>query len=222
MQRDIIISNDAIQMALIALESVQEATYHHSVRTANIAVLVAKKVYHGLYLTPEEVRDAALLHDIGKLNVPIQILEKKKSLTAREMENVHHHPLWGERILLSMADQRLKNLARFVREHHELPDGTGYPLKLTLDEIDPVSRVINIADRYAAMTENRPYRKAVNAEFAIETLREDIKAFFPAEVSRIIDVLTGSDTESAKPYHHVVDFQAPAPAFILPVAAMAG
>ena len=189
-------NNDIIQMALIALECVQEATYSHSIRTANVAVAIASKTGCGLYLTPNEVRDAALLHDIGKLNVPLQILEKKESLTARERENIFHHPIWGERILLSLADQRLRDLARFVREHHELPDGSGYPSKLTLDEIDPVSRVINIADRFAAMTANRPYRKAVVPEFVIEILRVDIKAFFGKEAEKVVEVLAGFETES--------------------------
>lgn len=215
--------NDAIIMALIALESAQEATYNHSIRTANVAVQIATKINCGIYLTPNEVRDAALLHDIGKLNVPLQILEKKGSLTARERENIFHHPIWGERILLSFADQRLRNLARFVREHHELPDGSGYPSRLTVDEIDPVSRVINIADRFAAMTENRPYRKAVVPEFVISMLRADIKAFFGNEAGKVIEVLSGFEAGTMPMHaHDSAAVQAPVHVFSLQRQAAAG
>jgi putative nucleotidyltransferase with HDIG domain len=216
--------NDAIIMALIALESAQEATYHHSIRTANVAEQIAANANCGLYLTPGEVRDAALLHDIGKLNVPLQILEKKGALTAREKETIYHHPIWGERILLSFADQRLRNLARFVKEHHELPNGSGYPSGLTLDEIDPVSRVINIADRFAAMTENRPYRKAVVPEFVIGILREDIRAFFGNEAGKVIEVLAGFEAEVSVPWHahDTAVAQGPVHSFALQRQAAAG
>jgi putative nucleotidyltransferase with HDIG domain len=224
MQMQRLTDNDAIIMALIALESAQEATYHHSVRTANVAEQIAAKVDCGLYLTPNEVRNAALLHDIGKLNVPVQILEKKGALTAREKETIFHHPIWGERILLSFTDQRLRNLARFVLEHHELPDGSGYPSRLTLDEIDPVSRVINIADRFAAMTENRPYRKAVVPEFVIGILREDIRAFFGNEAGKVIEVLAEFDAELSVPRHahDTAVVQAQVHAFTLQRQAAAG
>ncbi len=154
--------------------------------------------------------------------MPVSILEKKGSLTARERENIFHHPIWGERILLSLSDQRLRNLARFVRDHHELPDGSGYPSRLTLDEIDPASRIVNIADRFAAMTENRSYRKAVVPEFVIEILREDIWAFFGGEARKVIDVLAGFEAEAApRTVNDNTTVQAPAQAFILPGLAVA-
>lgn len=196
------VGNDVVKMALIALEVAHEATYRHSVRTADVAVQIAKKVNCRLCITApfnllEDVRDAALLHDIGKLYCPAQILEKRESLTERERENIFYHPIWGERVLLSFRDERLQKLSRFVREHHELPDGSGYPSKLTLDRIAPISRIINIADRYAAMTENRPYRKAVPVEFVIEILRIDIVAFFGEDAWEVIDVLAEFEVPTA-------------------------
>jgi len=180
---------DTVYIALKALKSAHKATFSHSIRVAKVAVRIAAKMDSELDVTPNDVKDAALYHDIGKLFVPVHILEKNGALTLREKENVLPHPVWGEQILLTSSDHRVRNLARFVREHHESADGSGYPAKLTLDEINPVSRVINIADRFAALTENRPYREALAPEFAIETLKVDIKAFFGAEAGKVIDVL---------------------------------
>jgi len=190
------IQNGMIRMALVALESVHEATYHHSIRTAKVSIHIAAKVDWCLsesdrasYL--DDIRDAALLHDIGKLSCPTQILDKKESLTDRERENILCHPIWGADMLLTLPDKRLQRIARFVREHHEQPDGKGYPFRLDLDEIAPISRVINIADRFAAMTENRPYRKAVPTEVALEILHLDIKAFFGEKAGAVTDALVG-------------------------------
>ncbi len=191
--------NDAIQMAMIALESLHEDTYRHCVHAAKVAVQIASRIASVLSLGISEMRDVALLHDIGKLEVSPQILEKKEALTAREMENIYHHPLWGEQILQSMSDPQMRRYALYVRQHHETHDGSGYPSKLTLDEIDPVSRVLNIADRYAALTENRAYRKALLPVVAIESLRDDITAFFTEESDKVIEALASLDTESALP-----------------------
>jgi len=218
-------------IALKALKNAHKATFSHSIRTAKVALKIAAKMDPVLYFalhgvpcaTPCNVRDAALFHDIGKLFVPVHILEKNGKLTVQERENVSPHPIWGEQILLSSADHRVRKLARFVREHHELPDGSGYPSKLTLDEIAPVSRVINIADRFAALTENRPYRKAVIPEFAIEILRSDINAFFGYEASKLIDVLAGFWAGAApKQTHDNSTILAPTTAFFHSEFAMAG
>lgn len=196
------VNNDVVRMALISLEIAHEATYRHSARTAEVAVLIARNVDCSVWGTDplnrlEDVRDAALLHDIGKLYCPAQILEKREALTDRERENIFYHPIWGEQVLLSMKDVRLRKLSRVVREHHELPDGSGYPSKLTLDGISALSRIINIADRFAAMTENRSYRKAVPAEFVIEILRMDIFAFFGRETGKVLDALAGFEAATA-------------------------
>lgn len=179
---------DTLRMALVALECKQSETFTHSLRTGNISAAIASRL-HSLFLEPHQVREAALLHDIGKLYIPSEILNKPEALTAREEENIEHHPLWGEQILLAMSDKTIRNYAVFVRQHHERPDGSGYPYKLTLDEIAMESRVINIADRYCAMTEHRPYRKACVPEFVINRLRGDIEAFFGREASKVIDAL---------------------------------
>jgi HD-GYP domain-containing protein (c-di-GMP phosphodiesterase class II) len=210
-----IAGKDTVYFALRALKSAHRATFSHSVRTARVAVKLAAKLYPGLYLAINDIKDAALFHDIGKLFVPVHILEKDGALTILEREHVVPHPIWGEQILLESADPRVRNLARFVREHHELADGSGYPAGLTLDEIAPVSRVINIADRFAALTENRPYRKALVPEFAIEFLRADIGHFFGLEAAKVVDVLAGFRSKALPGQtHDAGTSQAPAPALL--------
>lgn len=204
------VRRDTVYVAMKALKNVHKATFSHSIRTAKVAVKIAVKVSHRLSTVPSDVRDAAFLHDIGKLFVPLHILEKNGVLTTQEKENVWPHPIWGEQILLTSSDPRVRNLARFVREHHELADGSGYPSKLTLDEIHPASRVINLADRYAALTEDRPYREALSPELAIEILRPDIESFFGREAGEIVDVLAGFPVGSViRPRHDNKDFVVP-------------
>jgi len=222
---------DTVYITLKALRNAHKATFRHSIRTSKVAVIIAAKVAHKLYLTSDNehaatlngVRNAAMFHDIGKLFVPMHILKKSGKLTVLERENVLPHPIWGEQILLSSVDHRVRNLARFVREHHELPDGSGYPSKLTLDEIAPASRVINIADRFAALTEDRPYREALSSEFAIESLRSDIKAFFGYDANKLIDVLAGLGAGAVpRQAHNNTTILAPASPFIHMAYSMAG
>lgn len=210
------IKNDIIRVTLIALECAHEPTCRHTLRTAAVAVRIAALVDPGFFVLPpimrlndirdvtllrvrrlNAIRDIACLHDVGKLYVPVQILEKKESLDEREWETMRFHPIWGERVLQGLSDERLQSFARYILEHHELPDGSGYPRKLALVDIDPVSRIINIADRFAAMTENRSYRKAVPAECAIKMLELDITAFFDKEAAKVVKALAGFGLETA-------------------------
>jgi polar amino acid transport system substrate-binding protein len=216
-------NNGYIYMAIKVLKSTREATYSHSINTANVAVEIGSKITHRRYFTLEILKNAGLFHDIGKLFVPVKILNKSGILTMQEKEKVLPHPVWGEEILLSSTDHRVRNLARSVREHHELPDGNGYPSKLTLDDIGPISRVINIADRFAAMTENRSYQDARIAEFALESLKTDIKAFFGSDAEKVVDALAGFRVGAVpRQTHDNTTVLPPATAFFQPELAMAG
>jgi HD-GYP domain-containing protein (c-di-GMP phosphodiesterase class II) len=212
--------HDTVYVAWNALKSLHKATLSHSIRTAEVAVKVAAKISNGHHLASHDVEDAALFHDIGKLFVPVHILEKNGTLTLQERENVWPHPIWGEQVLLASADGRVRNLSRYVREHHEQADGSGYPSKLSLDEIDPVSRVINIADRFTALTEDRPYREALSPEHALEILRPGIKDFFGREAGKVTDVLAGFAT--AKVHRQTHDLLFRGLAFFAPEWALAG
>jgi len=107
---------------------------------------------------------AALLHDVGKLNVPPHILDKPGMLSLQETLLIQDHSLRGEQILraLSMPEP----ICQTVRSHHERFDGKGYPDGLAGDEISLESRIVQVADAYDAMTEDRPYRAAMTSEAA--------------------------------------------------------
>jgi diguanylate cyclase (GGDEF)-like protein len=117
----------------------------------------------------EEVRQAAELHDIGKVAIPDAILEKPGRLTEEEWAFIRRHTLIGERILA--AAPALRRVAALVRSSHESFDGKGYPDGLAGSEIPLGSRIIAVCDAFHAMTSDRPYRKAMSKDEAIAELR---------------------------------------------------
>ncbi len=137
----------------------------------DVAVL-SIRIAHVLGLT--EVRltrlaRAALLHDIGKQHVPVEILAKPGKLDAREWEIVERHPMTGHRMLV---DAGLLEEARIVLHHHERYDGGGYPTGRAGEDIPLESRILAVADAFDAMTSERPYRPAMTPEAAIAELRD--------------------------------------------------
>lgn len=118
----------------------------------------------------ETLCDAARFHDIGKIIIPPEILNKQDSLTSEEYELVQRHPETGYQILKSIEEYT--HLARYVLSHHEHWDGNGYPRKQKNSEIPIFSRIICIADAYEAMTSDRPYRKAIKKQDAIDELKQ--------------------------------------------------
>lgn len=115
------------------------------------------------------LRLAALLHDIGKIGIKDEILEKNGSLTEEEWEEMEKHPQIGAQILEPI--QELKEVARDIKHHHERINGKGYPDRLKRDEIPLVSRIIAVADAFEAMTSSRPYRVKISKKAAVEELK---------------------------------------------------
>jgi putative nucleotidyltransferase with HDIG domain len=114
---------------------------------------------------------AALLHDVGKLDVPPYILDKPGMLSLQETLLIQDHSLRGEQILRALSMPEL--ICQTVRGHHERFDGKGYPDGLAGDEISLESRIVQVADAYDAMTQDRPYRAAMTsaaADFWISAL----------------------------------------------------
>jgi diguanylate cyclase (GGDEF)-like protein len=147
------------------------------------------RVGTALALGAEEVsrvRTAALLHDIGKVGVPDEILHKPGSLDEREWEIMRQHPLIGERILRAIPG--LGQIARIVRYEHERWDGKGYPDGLAGVAIPIGSRVILACDAYHAMTSDRPYRRAMAHTHAMAELTANAGSQFDPEV---VEVLVG-------------------------------
>jgi putative nucleotidyltransferase with HDIG domain len=153
---------------VVTLEAKHKYTEGHSLRVAEYASGIATMLALPL-LTLERVRTAALLHDLGKVGVRDEILDKANALTPDEWLAMRQHPLLGARILGSLGF--LAEEACIVRHHHERPDGRGYPDGLAGDAIPLAARIIAVADAYDAMRSARSYRPALPEEAALEELR---------------------------------------------------
>ncbi|MEW6045648.1 MAG: HD-GYP domain-containing protein [Bacillota bacterium] len=136
----------------------------------------------------DQLTYAAILHDIGKVGVPDQILGKKGPLTESEWELMRQHPTIGAKVLERI--DFLKDAAEIVEQHHERYDGTGYPKGLAGEAIRLEARILAVVDAYDAMVTTRPYRKAMTRAEAVEELRRCAgNQFDPAVVQALIDTL---------------------------------
>uniref|UniRef100_A0A7C1F360 HD domain-containing protein n=1 Tax=Ammonifex degensii TaxID=42838 RepID=A0A7C1F360_9THEO len=143
-------------------------TAGHQRRVAALATAIAEE----LNFAPEEVRGiqvAGLLHDIGKISVPIEILNKPARLTPLEMDLVKIHPTVGHNVLKDIEFPW--PVAEIVYQHHERLDGSGYPQGLQEEEILPAARVLSVADVVEAMASHRPYQPARGVADALEEIR---------------------------------------------------
>jgi HD-GYP domain-containing protein (c-di-GMP phosphodiesterase class II) len=131
---------------------------------------------------------AALLHDVGKLAIPADILRKPNPLTAEERALIRRHPEIGEAVLTPFI--HAADVLAGVRGHHERFDGTGYPDGLRGRAIPFVARVVAVADAFDAMTTPRPYHAALSVAEAVDVLRrEALHQFDPALVDRFVQLL---------------------------------
>lgn len=140
---------------LMGIRELDDATYVHSMNVALICNLFA----HWLKLDPKETEVltlSGLLHDIGKMLIPADIIKKPGKLTDAEYHIIQKHPILGYNIL---KDQNIDpRIAKVALQHHERCDGKGYPNGLTLNEIEPYAKLVAIADVYDALTAKRVYR----------------------------------------------------------------
>jgi diguanylate cyclase (GGDEF)-like protein/putative nucleotidyltransferase with HDIG domain len=166
-------------------------TVTHSARVAALAVDTGRIL--GLDARRLDVlRVAGQLHDIGKLALPDAVLNKPGPLDNDEVQLVRTHPVLGAELVRAWGEPAA---ARFVLEHHERMDGTGYPAGLRGDEITLEGRILHAVDAFTAMTSDRPYRAASTTEEAIAELRAMSGTQFDADVARALEqVLTGGAT----------------------------
>lgn len=141
-------------------------TREHGTRVLQYSYLIAKQMkLKGETL--ERVHFASLFHDVGKLEIPYDILNKPGKLTNKEYEIIKTHSYHGSQIIKRLY---FKNLEEIVLQHHERLDGSGYPNGLKGDEILLEAAIISVADTFDAMTSDRPYRKALPKSVAIKEL----------------------------------------------------
>jgi HD-GYP domain-containing protein (c-di-GMP phosphodiesterase class II) len=164
-------------------------TSRHSMGVAEAALTIANSM--GLSADRTKlIHRAALLHDLGKLRVPNSILDKPSKLTNEEFGVVKEHPALTQQILERIPSFRL--MAHIAGAHHEKLDGTGYPNHLSAAELSLESRIIAVADVYAALSEERPYRESLDLGQVSAIMRKDIPTKLDPECFEAL--LTGLQT----------------------------
>lgn len=174
------LSEDITELRKIGelVERKDKYTYQHSSRVSNYAVKTASK----MKLDRQRIGDlliASILHDIGKINVPEEVLNKPGKLTNDEFDKIKKHPKDGAAMLRKTAYEKLADI---VEQHHERLNGSGYPFGLSADEILLEAKIIGVCDTFDAMTEDRSYRKAFTSAYAMEEIRSLSGIQFDPEV----------------------------------------
>ncbi|PHS36051.1 MAG: hypothetical protein COA82_01880, partial [Alkaliphilus sp.] len=172
-----------VLIALIkGLELKDKYTSGHSERVMEYSIMIGERV--GLSVQDMKVLQyGSMMHDIGKIGIPDEILLKKGSLTRQEYELIKTHPANGESFMSSL--RFLEDTLPIIRNHHERIDGKGYPDNLDGDNIPILARIVAIADAYDAMSSERPYRHALTKEKAIEELINNSGTQFDSDFVQI-------------------------------------
>jgi energy-coupling factor transport system substrate-specific component len=144
-------------------------TNGHSTRVADYTAMLAREMGYDED-TIEKYRQIALLHDVGKIGVPTEVLNKPGKLSDEEFETIKSHTSKGYDVLKEI--HIMPELAVGAQAHHERPDGKGYPNHLKGDEIPRVAQIIAVADCFDAMYSNRPYRNRMNFDKAVSIIQE--------------------------------------------------
>ncbi len=180
-----------VQALAATLQARDGYTGEHADAVHDLSVAVGAR----LGLRPEsmaELAAVALLHDVGKIGIPDDLLHKPGPLADEEWQVMREHPVIGERILANVPG--LESVARAVRHEHERWDGGGYPDGLAGDDIPLASRIVLACDAWHALNSDRPYRSALAREHALEELRRCAGTQFdPTVVAALLDLLEHPD-----------------------------
>ena len=169
----------------IILNAVFEIDPRIKTHSDNVS-LCAARIATAMKLSQSEINEikaAAILHDIGKIVTPVSILTKKGKLTDMEMEEMKKHPERGYRILSSGPN--MGNIAKYCLHHHERYDGTGYPSGLSKEEIPLQARIISLADSYDAMISDRDYQKYLTKNEAVQKIKDGMGTQFDPIIAKI-------------------------------------
>lgn len=167
-----------VQALTTAIDAKDPYTEGHSQRVSDYSLAIARELNIPVE-TINHLRIAGLLHDVGKIGVPDDVLKKPGHLNSHEMAEMKKHPLIGEKIMRPVHN--LEREMPAITEHHERVDGTGYPKGLSGDDISLIGRIVAVADVFDALTSNRPYRKGQSVEQVFEQLRMGIGTHFDAD-----------------------------------------
>jgi putative nucleotidyltransferase with HDIG domain len=196
-----------VRALLVKLADRDESTAEHTRRVALLAAAVAEE----LKMPAAARRDLAmggLLHDIGKLSVPLEILNKPGALSNEEYAEIKRHPAAG-RALLEELGGFPEAVRRLVSDHHERLDGKGYPRGLTGADLPLQTRVLTACDVYDALVSDRVYRSAWSAERALNLLERDSGTAFDPQVVAALGRVVGSAEEAPTWVARLADVTAP-------------
>jgi len=174
-----------VKSLVSTIEAKDNYTKDHSLRVSRYSLAIARK----MGFADHELKDlelAALLHDVGKIAVPEEILHNTKKLTSEEFNQIKNHPVNGALIIKPITE--FNNVASIIIAHHEHYNGNGYPYALYKDDIPIGARVMAIADAYDAMTSERPYRTALSHNY---TMKEIVRCSGTQFDPGIVDIFLG-------------------------------
>lgn len=175
-----------------AVEAKDRYTNGHSKRVAEYARMLAVRMGKNIE-EQEEIYQAGLLHDVGKIRIPEEIINKVGKLTEEEFATIKIHPVTGFQILRGISNNSLIAIA--AKYHHERYDGKGYPNGLSGEKIPEVARILGVADSYDAMTSNRSYRKALPQEVVRGEIEKGKGTQFDPYIAELMLQLIDEDKE---------------------------
>lgn len=199
-------SRELISVLVAALEARDSYTKHHSERVAAYAQLLARQMQIDP-LKRENIARAGMLHDIGKIGIPEDILTKPGALTLEERQKMQYHPQYSFDIIREVPTYAQVGITKAVLQHHERWDGRGYPQGLISDDICIEAQILAVVDAFDAMTSNRVYRKALSLERALEEVERGVGsqfspdcalAFLQVPISELRDCMYTSSTALSK------------------------
>lgn len=171
----------SIKTLISIINAKDRYTYSHVERVVIYSRLLADKLKLS-EIDKSNLIYGAYMHDIGKINIPKEILVKRMKLEKEEWEELKQHPDNGVEIIKSV--ESLKDVIPLIKHHHERYDGKGYPNGLSGEEIPYLARVLTVVDSFDAMTSNRPYNRRKSYEEGIEELRKCSGAQFDPEIAK--------------------------------------
>jgi putative nucleotidyltransferase with HDIG domain len=183
---------NTIHSLAAAVDAKDHYTHGHSSTVMKYATKIAEKM--GLPAEDiETVKYAALLHDIGKIGISENIINKPGKLTKEEYNVIKMHPQLGANIVSKINS--LKKLVPLILSHHEWVNGTGYPLGLKGDEIPLGARIISVVDAFSTITSKRPYREELSVDFAVNEIRKCAGIQFDERIVSVFEKIIEEETK---------------------------
>lgn len=190
-EKNVTLTTDMIKALVKTIDAKDPYTNGHSVRVAEYSKMIAEQEYSDTQKI-QNIHNIALLHDIGKIAIPDEIINKPGKLTDEEYNLIKAHTITGAQILSEISSY--PDLINGAKYHHERYDGRGYPCGLKGEEIPEITAIIGVADAYDAMTSNRSYRKMLPQDVVRNEISKGLGTQFHPKWGKIMLQLIAQDT----------------------------